>query len=68
MRKYYAYKPDKDGKEPMGTMTKMLFELKTDAGAIHRAFRQYGTTARVYQYTNFYDNSTFRCVIGPLQE
>lgn len=29
--KYYAYLPNKDGTEPMGTATRILFELKTDA-------------------------------------
>lgn len=63
MRKYYAYKPTAQGWEPTGTMEKMLFELKTDAGAIRRAHRFYGSTAFVFAYTNFYDDKTFRRVI-----
>ena len=59
MTKYYAYKPTIDGKEPTGTMTRILFELKTHAGAIRRALRIYGTTVRVFHYRNFYDNGTF---------
>jgi len=59
---YYAYKPDDSGKEPMGTSGRMLYELKTDKGAIRRAVRQYGQSARVFSFLNFYKNSTFRQV------
>jgi hypothetical protein len=39
MTKYYAYKVDENGKEPTGTTNRLLFELKTDRGAVLRAFR-----------------------------
>ncbi len=60
MSKYYAYKPDDQGKEPMGTQNRLLFELKTDIGAIRRAIRPLGPSCRVFWYTNFYDDTTFR--------
>lgn len=63
MRKYYAYKPTADNKEPMGTANRSLFKLKTDGGAILRAQQSHGPTAKVYQYTNVYDGRTFRRVI-----
>lgn len=62
MTKYYAFKPDDQGKEPMGTQNRLLFELKTDMGAIRRAVRVLGQTAKVFQYANFYDAKTFRCI------
>ena len=62
MTKYYAYKLTKEGKEPMGTQDRILFELKTNRGAIARALRILGKGCRVYRYRNFYDNSTFHCI------
>ncbi len=60
MSTYYAYKPNNQGKEPMGTQDCLLFELKTDMGAIRRAVRILGQTAKVFSYINFYDTSTWR--------
>jgi len=57
--KFYAYKPDKNGYEPTGSSDRILFELKTKAGAIRRARRVLGLTAKVFAYHNFYDNLTF---------
>lgn len=62
MCKYYAFKPDDQGEEPMGTQNRLLFELKTDMGAIRRAGRVLGQTAKVFRYTDFYDGSTFQRV------
>lgn len=58
--KYYAYRPRADGSEPMGTDSQTLFELKTDAGAIRRARRLYGPTAKVFRYWNVFDPETYR--------
>jgi len=61
--KYYAYKGRKPlGREPLGTENKLLFELKTDSGAIRRAIRYLGRECSVYKYRNFYDDRTFTLV------
>ena len=60
--KFYAYRPTKDGKEPLGTSGKLLFELETIGGAHKRARRYLGTTYMLFRYTNFYDDKTFRRV------
>lgn len=57
--KFYAYLPDKDGKEPMGTANRVLFKLKTYTGAIHKALRLIGKNAKLFRYINFYDKTTF---------
>ncbi len=58
--KFYAYIPRADGTEPVGGDKKLLFELKTTQGAHRRARRYLGPRYRLYRYTNFYDNKTFR--------
>jgi len=58
--KYYAYIPDRYGREPVGGSNKILFELKTDSGAIRRAKRILGPNARVIRYTQFYDETTYK--------
>ena len=59
--KFYACVPDEKGNEPLGTAGKFLFELKTVGGAIRKRLRFYGNkTFRLYNYTNFYRDSTFR--------
>ena len=61
--KFYAYKQDVGlGKEPLGTDGRMLFELKTVAGAIRRC-RSYGYS-RLFSYSNFYDDGTFKEIEG----
>jgi hypothetical protein len=60
---FYAYKPDNDDKEPMGTGRRILFGLKTHRGAIRRARRILGDNVRVFTYTNFYNSKTFREVL-----
>jgi len=57
--KYYAYRPRADGTQPLGSDGQTLFELKTDAGAIRRARRLFGSSVRVFRYRNFYDDATF---------
>lgn len=57
--KFYAYVPDKNGNEPMGTFGSFLIDLKTLRGAINRV-KSYGkTNFRIFTYTNFYDEKTF---------
>jgi len=66
--KYYAYKGImKLGDEPLGTDGKMMFELKTDIGAIRRVKRFWGCCGwTLTRYLNFYDPRTFyivaRCI------
>lgn len=59
--KYYAYEGRKSlGNEALGTSDKLLFELKTDAGAVRRAINYLGDRCSVYKYTNFYNDRTFK--------
>ena len=58
--KFYAYIPRKDGSEPLGTEKRLLFQLKTVAGAHSRARRILGPKYRLFTYANFYDNRTFK--------
>jgi hypothetical protein len=50
------------GSEPLGTMGKSVWhDLKTQRGAIQRANRLYGLGGyKLYAFTNFYNNDTFR--------
>ena len=59
--KFYAYIPDKNGREPLGTDNRTLFELKTVQGAIRHATKRLKTQEFcLFSYRNFYDNETFR--------
>ena len=59
--KFYAYKGNYElGKEPLGTFDKMMFELKTTKGALRRCYQCFKTDFRLYYYSNFYDNKTFK--------
>jgi hypothetical protein len=62
MAKFYAYKPDKSGREPLGTSGRTLFELKTVDGAKNRAKKMLGSGYKLYTYTNFYNDKTFKVV------
>ena len=63
--KFYAYAGNYNLDEvPCGTSGKILFELQTFAGAHRRARSMLGKTYRLYTYTNFYDDETFREVKG----
>jgi hypothetical protein len=58
--KFYAYIPDEDGREPLGTNNKLLFELKTKKGAFNRTKRIFESeNFRLFWYTNFYNDSSF---------
>jgi hypothetical protein len=59
---YYAYVPDKDGREPLGTAGRIRFELRTNSGAIRRARRLLGDKVVVSSYTNFYIDETFKVI------
>ena len=49
------------GKEPVGGDSKCIWrDLKTVRGARRRAHWTFGGNYRLYTFTNFYDNSTFR--------
>jgi len=56
---FYAYLPNHDGTEPVGTDRRILFQLKTRRGGIRRAIRLLGVNVVVKIYQNFYDDSTF---------
>jgi hypothetical protein len=59
--KFYAYIPDKQNNEPLGTFNRALFELKTVKGAIKKCKNNFKTdNFRLFSYTNFYDDKTFR--------
>lgn len=60
--KFYAYAGTAPlGQEPCGTGGRIMFELKTEAGARRRCRRVYGAQAfRLYVYSNFFNDSTFR--------
>ena len=61
MKKFYAYAGDhKFGEEPLGTSGKIIFELQTMAGARRRARSMLGEAYRLYTYTNFYNDETFK--------
>lgn len=62
--KFYAYKGDYEiGHEPCGTEGKLMFELKTTRGAIKRVRGIFKSSPfKLYTYTNFYDDNTFRVV------
>ncbi len=63
MSKYYAYKGTYSlGDEPCGSDNKLIFELKTDAGAVRRARRILGAVCRAYRYTVFYNSKTFEWI------
>lgn len=70
--KFYGYVPTKEGKEPLGTEGRTMFELETVPGAI-RKMRRYASTVKspklsapsfkLFSYTNFYDESTYKQII-----
>ena len=62
--KFYAYKPDENGDEPLGTSHRLLFELKTKAGANRRAKRLLGNDYVLMLYQNFYFKKSFTLIHG----
>lgn len=60
---YYAYIPKEDGLEPLGTENRLIMKnLKTQNGAIRKARRILGNSCKVFSYTNFYNDKTFKQV------
>jgi hypothetical protein len=61
---FYAYKDQYLlGHEPLGTANRMIWrDLKTVRGAINRAKKLWGRWYRIYTFTNFYDDKTFKLV------
>ena len=62
---FYAYLGnDELGAEPLGSGNKMVIpDLKTARGAIRRCNKYWsGKEFRVYSFTDFYDESTYRRV------
>lgn len=64
MSEFYAFLPDKNGKEPNGTDNRTTFKLKTCKGAIKRAKRVLGEGCVVYRFTNIFDYKTYVLVPG----
>ena len=60
--RYYAYIPREDGSEPLGSANRMLMDLKTPQGAIKRAKRYMGDNIKVFSFTNFFRDSTFKLI------
>ena len=62
---FYAYVPREDGTEPLGTANRLIIRnLKTARGAEKRAKTAFGEKKfRLFTFTNFYDNKTFRQLI-----
>ena len=60
--KYYAYK----GRQPLGSETlgadnrMIISDLKTTNGAARRCKKAWGANFKLYSFTNFYDNNTFK--------
>ncbi len=61
---FYAYLPDSAGKEPMGTEHKLLVHNRKSYRFISYARRVLDNTCRVFSFTNFYNDKTFRQVYG----
>lgn len=59
MPMYYAYTPDRDGNEPLGTFGKIIRDdLRTDRGFIRHAVRYLGKNCRCYRIAgSFYRDS-----------
>ena len=60
MKNYYGYIGTR---EPFGTDRRVLFEARNDRKASIKFKRWLGAQpGRLFRFTNFYDNSTFRRV------
>ena len=61
--KFYAYKPDKQGHEPLGSKNRLLFEAPTIAGAVETAKRMFCDNCDnivLTTYQNYYNNQTLK--------
>jgi hypothetical protein len=59
---YYAYSPDKDNKEPVGSDNRILCDYKHPTYAIRKCHRFFTSSFRLYSYTDFYDESPFKLI------
>lgn len=62
---FYAYLGNAElGSEPLGSFGRMVIaDLKTKQGALRRCNKYWkDRTFRIYSYTNFYDERTFKRV------
>ena len=62
---FYAYLGNAElGSEPLGSFDRMVIaDLKTKQGALRRCNKYWaGKEFRIYSYTDFYDESTYRRV------
>lgn len=58
---YYAYKPDKNGNEPLGTSGRIIItDLKTIKGVKNRCKSLFGDNFKLFSFSNFYNESTFK--------
>lgn len=62
---FYAYKGKfKLNNEPLGSDNRMIIkDLKTASGAARRCKKSWGDNFKLYSFTNFYDNNTFREIL-----
>lgn len=62
--KFYSYIPTLEGKEPMGTADRYIFELKTIRGAISRAKKRfYNKSFKLFAVWDIYDETTYKNII-----
>lgn len=63
---FYAYKGTHElGQEPLGSDNRMIWrDLKTTRSPLKRCRELWGNDFRLFTFTNFYDNATFRRVTG----
>ena len=61
------YLPDANGKEPLGTFNKGMREFKLARNAIKWATKSFGFSVKLFSYTNFYDQKTFKKVLLPIR-
>lgn len=64
--KYYAYIPNKEGKEPCGTEGRVLFDAKTSHKSVLIKMVQnrlgLNVNYRLYSYTMIYRESTYQLI------
>ena len=61
--KFFAYKDTQGiGQEPPEIFNKMLMTCETDSDAISLVMKKFGMRSCIYEYTDFYDDRTFRLV------
>jgi hypothetical protein len=62
---YYAYRPDSEGKEPLGTEGKIIrYDLRSDQHFIRHARAALGDSCRVFRCVNFYNEESYTQIYG----